>query len=161
MKQTARIHHRKATSSSFLSGPGIVSLASSLIGKQTNRSEQKKTPTRPNDFSTWLYPLSIRKRISPHKQFNTLSEIHWTVMHKHNSDVRHIHVKSKHGSTAAPKECHYESWWNKNWHFFKKIHLFILLWVMIDVVYQILAKEDRTTLIMLLKFWHKWAKRIW
>lgn len=44
MKQTARIHHRTATSSFFLSGPGIVSLASSLIGKQTYGSEQKKHP---------------------------------------------------------------------------------------------------------------------
>lgn len=85
MKQTARIHHRKATSFFFLSGPGIVSLASSLIlvNKPTGLN-RKKTPTRPLEFQYLaLYPLSIRKRISPHEQFYTLSEIHWTVMHKH------------------------------------------------------------------------------
>lgn len=59
MKQTARIHHRKATSFFFLSGPGIVSLASSLIlvNKPTGLNRKKKHPQGHNDFSTWLYTL--------------------------------------------------------------------------------------------------------
>lgn len=59
MKQTARIHHRKATSFFFLSGPGIVSLASSLIlvNKPTGLNRKKKHPQGHNDFSTWHYTL--------------------------------------------------------------------------------------------------------
>lgn len=163
MKQTARIHHRKATSFFFLSGPGIVSLASSLIlvNKPTGLNRKKKHPQGHNDFSTWLYTLfqlgkeflHINNLIpclkSTEPWCTNITRMWDTSMWSVNTGVQ-LHRKSVNFIIKVGKM--------RMDIFFNMIHL---LWVMLDVVYPILAKGDGTTLIILLKLWHKWANRIW